>query len=92
MPFGGDWALIDANHPNTTMFTADVRQTLKTDDGAYIQVFETGSIQTNGEGWVRLTFETGTDKYYWLNTVIAIGIIRLAGPNQLTIDAWMVST
>ncbi|KAK4160168.1 hypothetical protein QBC43DRAFT_347438 [Cladorrhinum sp. PSN259] len=84
VPVGGDWALFDANGT----LTADVRQTLRTDDGAYIQVFETGTTQTDGSAYVRLTFETGSGKYYWLNYAIGIGIIRLVGDNQLRIDAW----
>lgn len=90
LPIGGDWALIDANHPNGTL-TADVRQTFKTDDGAIIQVFETGSTQSDGSAYVRLSYETGSEKYYWLNSVVAIGILRLVGTSQLTIDAWQVS-
>lgn len=88
---GGDWALTDANNA-TAGLTADVRQTFKTNDGAYIQVFETGSLQPDGTVWVRLTYETGSEKYYWLNSIVAIGIIRLVGQNELTIDTWQVST
>ncbi|KAK4182667.1 hypothetical protein QBC35DRAFT_546357 [Podospora australis] len=85
-PVGGDWSLRD----NNGTITADVRQTFKTDDGAYIQVFETGTTQSDGTAYVRLTFETGNEKYYWLSYIVAIGIIRLVGPGQLTIDTWQV--
>jgi hypothetical protein len=90
LPIGGDWALIDANNNNGTL-TADVRQTFKTDDGHYIQVFETGSTQPDGSAWVRLTYETGSEKYYWMNSIIAIGILKLVSANELTIDTWQVS-
>lgn len=93
LPIGGDWALIDANDGASINGTViqDVRQTFKTDDGAYIQVFETGSTQPDGSAFVRLTYETGSEKYYWLNSVVAIGILRLVSQSDLTIDAWMVS-
>ncbi|KAK4451080.1 hypothetical protein QBC34DRAFT_402098 [Podospora aff. communis PSN243] len=90
LPIGGDWALIDANNINGTL-VPDVRQTFKTDDGHYIQVFETGATQPDGSAWVRLTFETGSEKYYWMNSIIAIGILRLLGPSDLTIDAWQMT-
>ncbi|KAK3987678.1 hypothetical protein QBC44DRAFT_399862 [Cladorrhinum sp. PSN332] len=86
-PVGGDWALFDANGT----ITADVRQTLRTDDGAYIQVFETGTTQSDGTAYVRLTFETGSGKYWWLNYAIGIGIIRLVGEGELRIDAWQMT-
>lgn len=88
---GGDWALLDANNlsQNSTV-TIDVRQTFRTDDGADIQVFETGSSQPDGSAHVRLTYETGSPKYYWLNSIVAIGILRPVGNDSLTIDAWQV--
>jgi len=39
---------------------------------------------------MRLTFETGSEKYYWLNLVAGVGIMRLVGPNQLSLEAWGV--
>ncbi|KAK0639907.1 hypothetical protein B0T16DRAFT_440186 [Cercophora newfieldiana] len=90
LPIGGDWALID----NNGTVVQDVRQTFKTDDGAIIQVFETGSTQPGRDGseaWVRLTYETGSEKYYWLNSVVAIGILRLVSNSDLTIDTWMMT-
>ncbi|KAK3360468.1 hypothetical protein B0T25DRAFT_496373 [Lasiosphaeria hispida] len=87
LPIGGDWALIDANRT----VTADVRQTFKTDVSAYIQVTETGSTQPDGTAFVRLAYETGSEKCYRLNTIVAIGILKLTG-NTLTIDTWQVST
>jgi hypothetical protein len=88
---GGDWALTDANNANGSL-TVDVRQTFKTDDGAIIQVFETGQLQPDGRAFVRLGFETGTEKYYWLNSVVALGIIRSVGASDISIDTWQVST
>lgn len=72
-----------------------MRQTFKTDDGAYIQVFETGVTQPDNSSYVRLTFETGYEKYTWLNSVVAVGILRLVegggGSGGLRIDTWLVS-
>ncbi|KAK5655626.1 hypothetical protein OQA88_5557 [Cercophora sp. LCS_1] len=90
LPIGGDWALIDANNPNGTL-TIDVRQTFRTDDGADIQVFETGTTQSDGSAYVRLSYETGSAKYYWLNSIVAIGILRPLSANSLTIDAWQMN-
>jgi hypothetical protein len=87
LPIGGDWALIEANGT----LTADVRQTFETDDGAHIQVFESGSTQPDGTAHVRFTFETGAEKYYWLNSIVGVGILKILPTGQLTIDAWQVS-
>ncbi|KAK1750168.1 hypothetical protein QBC47DRAFT_407399 [Echria macrotheca] len=91
LPVGADWALIDANNPNGT-FTVDVRQTFKTDDGAVIQVFETGSTQPDGSAHVRLTYETGDPKYYWMNSIVAVGVLHGLSPTTLTIDTWQLTT
>jgi len=71
-----------------------VRQTFQTDDGAIIQVFETGATQADGTAHVRLTYETGSQKYYWVNSIVAIGTIRPlpVPPGSLTIDAWQMKT
>ncbi len=90
LPIGGDWALIDANNINASL-AIDVRQTFQTDDGAVIQVWETGQSQPDGTGFVRLGYETGHPKYYWLNSIVAIGILRLTGTSSLTIDAWQMN-
>jgi hypothetical protein len=70
--------------------TLDVRQTFATDDGAFIQVFETGASQPDVAGHVRLAFETGSDKYYWLNSVVGVGILRILADGTISIDAWQV--
>ena len=90
MPMGGDWALTDARNVNGSL-TVDVRQTFKTDDGAFIQVFETGQLQPDGSAFVRLGYETGSPKYEWLNSVVALGIIRTVGTSEISIDTWQVS-
>jgi hypothetical protein len=86
LPVGGDWGLIDSSG----VFRPDVRQTFRTDDGSLIQVFENGVSQIDGNIHVRLTFETGSAKYSWLNTVVGVGILRII-PTGVYIDAWQVS-
>jgi hypothetical protein len=76
---------------NNGTFWPDVRQTFQTDDGANIQVFETGATQPDGSIHVRMSYETGSQKYYWLNFVVAIGTIRAVSANEIRIDAWQVS-
>ena len=88
LPLGGDWSLTD--NPNNT-FYIDVRQTYATHDGAFIQVFETGYTEPDGTAHVRLTFETGSQKYFWLNTVVGVGIIHGLSPTELMLEAWQVS-
>ncbi|KAB5545837.1 hypothetical protein GE09DRAFT_1205184 [Coniochaeta sp. 2T2.1] len=89
LPIGGDWPLLDANNSNGTV-TLDVRQTFATDDGAFIQVFQTGASQPDGLTHTRLAFETGSEKYYWLNAVVAVGILRFQD-GHIAIDAFQVS-
>jgi len=48
-------------------------------------------VQTDGSAYLRLGYETGSEKYRWLNRVVGIGKLTLVGDNDLTIDAWAVS-
>ena len=84
MAAGGDWTLIDRN--GTARI--DVRQTFETDDGAFIQVYETGNSVPDGLAHVRLSFETGSPKYDWVNTIVGVGILRILDDNHISIDAW----
>ncbi|KAL8341192.1 hypothetical protein RB601_005750 [Gaeumannomyces tritici] len=110
LPVGADWALVDARDG---VLTADVRQTLETDDGEHVLVFETGATHVGafaravggGAGGgggqfnasapttacLRIAFETGSQRYYWLNSVVAVGVLRRLSPTQLTIDAWQIT-
>ncbi|KAH8668208.1 hypothetical protein BGZ60DRAFT_528538 [Tricladium varicosporioides] len=73
---GADWGLI--SDKNT--FYADSRSNLVTNDGAniYLQQSGTGG-QGNGRTFLRMVYETGDPKYYWLNNVVAIGTLTLEG-------------
>ena len=53
-----------------TLLTLDVRFTLKTDDGEYIYVEYAGRGDlTNGTLAAAPTFQTGSEKYSWINRV-----------------------
>jgi hypothetical protein len=86
---GGDWILQDSRgdyHP-------DVREILQTHDGAYIQLYQTGSgPQAGGVAYVHLTYVTGSEAYYWLNKVVAVGILTPISETEVTLDAWQVGT
>ncbi|KAK4212245.1 hypothetical protein QBC37DRAFT_425304 [Rhypophila decipiens] len=92
MPVGGEWGVLDTSHPSQTAFHIDVRQTFKTDDGAYIQVIEGGSSQPDGSAFATMRFDTGSEKYYWMNNIVAFGVLRQLGGGGLTIDCWMFNT
>jgi hypothetical protein len=74
---GGDWAI-----PSTdgSIMLLDVRQTLRTDDGALIYVTYQGRCDRGrGTYTVAPTFETDDERYAWLNAVQAIGQGRTEG-------------
>ncbi|EKG21666.1 hypothetical protein MPH_00976 [Macrophomina phaseolina MS6] len=91
---GADWGTSD---PQTGLFTADTRYNLQTDDGANIFIQTSGPKQANGDLHLRLVFETGDKDYYWLNNIVAVGILhRVAeyedGSYTLQIDAWNLAS
>lgn len=70
---GGDWVTVRADGS----IKLDVRITLLTDDGAQILVTYNG-IGTRGDSGLALRtaplFETGDERYAWLNNVQAVGV------------------
>ena len=61
-----------------TVGTLDVRATIRTDDGAIVFTHYQGRMDlSNGPGtspiYVAPVFETGDERYAWLNTVQAVG-------------------
>lgn len=64
---GADWGLVD---PKTNIFSADTRYNFRTDDGADIFIQTAGPKAPDGHLHLRLVFETGSPKYYWLNNVV----------------------
>ncbi|PWY75020.1 cytochrome P450 [Aspergillus heteromorphus CBS 117.55] len=89
---GADWGLVD---PQTGIFSADTRYNLRTDDGESIFIQTSGPKAPSGQLHLRLVFETGSRKYYWLNNVVAIGVLTseasTTNTSLLRIDAWHVS-
>ncbi|KKY28168.1 putative scytalone dehydratase [Diplodia seriata] len=67
LDLGADWGTTD---PATGIFTADTRYDLQTDDGADIFIQTSGPKQVDGTLHLRLVFETGAGRYYWLNNVV----------------------
>jgi len=84
---GGDWVTL---RPDGSM-KLDVRLTLQTDDGAHILVTYTGIGARAADGSTKVystpLFETGAEKYAWLNTVQAVGI-GSTGPNGVTYEVY----
>ncbi|KAL4933847.1 DUF3237 domain-containing protein [Aspergillus undulatus] len=89
---GADWGTVD---PKTGIFSADTRYNLRTDDGADIFIQTSGPKAPSGNLHLRLVFETGSEDYYWLNNVLAIGSLTNVYEGNdssiLKIDAWNVS-
>jgi hypothetical protein len=74
---GGDWAIPSSDG---SIMLLDVRQTLRTDDGALIYVTYQGRCdRERGTYTVAPTFETDDERYAWLNAVQAIGQGRTDG-------------
>ncbi len=70
-PGGADWITQVAGRSSL-----DVRITLETDDGAIIYMTYTGVVARNDAGlyWrVRPVFYTASEKYGWLNHIVAVG-------------------
>lgn len=84
---GGDWAVPGPD--GVTLL--DVRQVLRTDDGATVFVTYTGrSDRARGTYTVAPTFETGDDRYRWLNAVQAVGKGRLDDDGRLVYEMYEV--
>ena len=75
----GDWLTMRADGS----FRLDVRLVLETDDGASILMSYNGvGTRTDDGATVRSapTFETGDERYTWLNGVQAVGLGATGGP------------
>jgi hypothetical protein len=71
---GGDWVTIQGGG----VVRLDVRVQMKTDDGAEILCTYTGIGRTQSDGTLQIRtsplFETGDERYAWLNDLQAVGI------------------
>lgn len=79
---GGDAALVDANGS----FNPDVVYVLQTHDGGNILVRERGHAPN-----LLLLFETGSDEYDWLNSVVAYGQGLQVPGGGVSLNVWQVS-
>ncbi len=75
LPGGGDWLLIRPDGAGEL----DVRATMRTDDGHLIYCYYRGVFHggtDSGELYFRTTpyYETGSEKYGWLNQIVAVGV------------------
>jgi hypothetical protein len=88
----GDWFLVD---PTTNVYTADARYQMLTTDGATIYIAASGISVNPTPGqlpsklYLRNLFETGSEKYYWLNDILTVGVVTLL-ENDATIQVWQV--
>ncbi|SMY21189.1 unnamed protein product [Zymoseptoria tritici ST99CH_1A5] len=89
LPTGSDWGLTD---PQTGIFSADTRYNLQTDDGANLFLQTSGPSTASGSLHLRVVIETGDKAYYWLNNIVAIGILNRVEASEdsfvLRIDVW----
>ncbi|OJJ88252.1 DUF3237 domain-containing protein [Aspergillus glaucus CBS 516.65] len=86
---GADWGTTD---PATDIFSADTRYNLRTNDGEDIFIRTSGPKSPSGQLHLRVLLETGSKKYYWVNNIVAIGVLtnvgKTANSSLLKIDAW----
>lgn len=85
---GADWGITDNS---TGIFSADTRYNLVTDDGANIFIQTSGPQQPDGHLHLREVFETGHPAYYWLNNIVAVGILT-SGDGWVSIDSWQLES
>lgn len=77
LPGGADWMTQESGHSSL-----DVRITLQTDDGEYIYLSYVGVIHPTDLGlyWkVTPNFQTSSEKYDWVNHIVAVGQGYLEG-------------
>ena len=89
LPGGGDWLRRRADGVSEL----DVRATLKTDDDELIYVYYRGIVATSSGGlYFRTTpvFETGSEKYAWLNNIISVGVNRPAEQGKVSYDIYEI--
>jgi len=71
--------------------TLDVRALVETDDGALVYLYYQGRVNLGlGQGaplYATPKFETGDERYRWLNTIQAVGKGTMAG-NTLTYELY----
>ena len=83
---GGDWVTLRPDGSGRL----DVRLLLETDDGALILMQYTG-VFAQGASYIRSAplFETGDERYAWLNDVLSVGLGSV-GEGEVTYDVYQV--
>ncbi|KAK4632438.1 hypothetical protein CLAFUW4_02911 [Fulvia fulva] len=89
LDLGADWGVTD---PQTGLFEADTRYNLQTDDGANLWLQTSGPSVPAGGLHLKVNIDTGDKRYYWMNNIVAVGVLgRVAGNDTaftLKIDVW----
>lgn len=90
LPGGGDWFQLRSDGVGEL----DVKAAFETDDGHLIYVHYSGIVNSqteDGSTYFRTTprFETASEKYGWLNNLIAVGV-GTAGENQVSYDVYAI--
>jgi hypothetical protein len=80
VPPGADWAIRRADDS----VLLDLRMTMHTEDGANILMAYRGVnyAPKNGPAYRRITmtFETGVERYAWLNNIVTVGVPTVMSP------------
>ncbi len=83
-----DWLTVG---PDGSYGTLDVRATLKTDDDELIYMEYSGRIDlTTGKVVAAPLFQTGPEKYDWMNRIQAVGVGQ-NGPDSLVYEMYEVT-
>ncbi len=83
-----DWLTVG---PDGSYGTLDVRATLKTDDDELIYMEYSGRIDlTTGKVVSAPLFQTGAEKYDWMNRIQAVGVGQ-NGPDSLVYEMYQVT-
>ncbi len=90
LPGGGDWLLLRPDGSGEL----DVRATLRTDDGELIYTTYRGILRgapDSPEFYFRSIpmYETGSEKYGWLNQIVAVGVGTLT-PTGVSYSVYQV--
>ncbi|KAJ5097667.1 hypothetical protein N7456_008388 [Penicillium angulare] len=94
LDLGADWGSTD---PQTGIFSANTRYNLQTHDGANLFLQTSGPKQKDGNLHLKIDIMTGDKRYYWVNNIVAFGILHGVGETEegistLRIDAWHMTS
>jgi len=88
---GADWGITGSDgvfHPDTRYHLyVDSQEEGGETAGVFVQTV--GSAQPDGLIHLKMSFETGSKEFWWLNNAVAIGILQ-PGEGWVVIDAWQI--